>query len=119
MTKINDIHYKKLELQKYLESCQIFTHRKKLLFKIRTKMVNVNYNYGKKIKCPLCQTDEDTQVHLTKCSILKDSLPDIYTSDIDLKDAFDVDVEKADKLAKNVEKILQRRAELLDINDTN
>ena len=41
MTKINDIHYKKLELQKYLESAKIFTHRKKLLFKIRTKMIKV------------------------------------------------------------------------------
>ena len=101
-------------MQKYLESDQIFTHRKKLLVKIRTHMLNVNYNYGKQTKCPLCLTEEDTQSHLIECSIIKDHFPELNSNDVKIQDALDADLAKADKVSKTIEQIMQKRAELLE-----
>ena len=51
--------------------------KKKLLFQLRTRMINVkdNFKHGHvDLVCPLCMTYNDTQQHLLECqSILKDA----------------------------------------------
>ena len=77
-------------------------------------MLNVSHNYGKERKCPLCLTEDDTQSHLTECSIMKDSLPELISNQVNLQDAFSTDLIKADKITKLIEKIMQKRSELLE-----
>ena len=115
MTKIKNIPYKNLEMQKYLESENIAIHRKKIIFKTRTHMLNVNYNYGQKILCPLCQNEDDRQTHLTKCRTMIESIPTIQSNNVDFLDAYDEkDLDKANKLSIVIEKVLQRRSVILD-----
>ena len=52
--KIKNIQYSTLELQQYLKTDKIGLRRKKLLFKTRTRMLQVGHNYGKKQSCPVC-----------------------------------------------------------------
>ena len=37
------------------------------IMKVRTNMVTVSENYGKKEKCPLCEQENDTTEHLLEC----------------------------------------------------
>ena len=51
-SKLENCNYSDLKMQKYF-LIQGFHHRKqRLLFKLRTRMVNVGANYGKSAKCP-------------------------------------------------------------------
>ena len=119
LKKIKNIPYKQLTVQDYLESEKIFTHRKKILFKVRTNMINVNYNYGKKVACPICLVEEDTQNHLIECNEIINSDPPIKTSHIKLEDAFGKDIAKANELSIVIEKVLQRRETILDSRTKN
>ena len=47
MTKLKNIKYKKLEMQGYLKSQKIKLKMKKILFKARTRMLNVKDNFWK------------------------------------------------------------------------
>ena len=113
MKKIKNIPYKNLEMQNYLKTDKIFTHRKKLLFKIRTRMLNVGHNYGKMITCPLCLNEDDNQSHLIKCTAIQNSLT-VQTSHIHLEDAMRENMDKANELSIVMEKILQKREILID-----
>ena len=113
MKKIKNIKYKNLEMQKYLKTGKIFTNRKKLLFKIRTKMLNVGKNYGRNVMCPICLRKDDDQIHLTKCTIILNALT-IQGSNINLEDAFETNMDKANEISIVIEKILQKRELILD-----
>ena len=113
MKKIKNIKYKNLEMQKYLKTGKIYTNRKKLLFKIRTKMLNVGKNYGRNVLCPICLKEEDNQIHLTKCIIILNSLT-IQDSNINIDDAFETNMDKANAISIVIEKILQKREVILD-----
>ena len=64
------LFYNELKLQPYLTQQGISTKDKQMLYKFRTKMIKVNYNYGLKILCPLCHTNDDKQEHLFECEKL-------------------------------------------------
>ena len=64
MTKLKNLKYKKLEMQGYHKSQQISLKKKKILFKARTRMLNVKNNFGDKSPCPLCNMKEDNQSQL-------------------------------------------------------
>ena len=55
MTKLKKLKYEKLEMQSYLKSQKISLKKKKILFKARTRMLNVKSNFGDKSSCPLCK----------------------------------------------------------------
>ena len=114
MKKIIDIKYKKLKMQKYLQDEVLLISRKKLIFKFRTRMINVKSNYGKNDLCPLCGVTLDNQLHLLQCNVIKNSMPTIYTEEIDIKDAFSNNIEKLNSFAAILEKIIQRRDEILE-----
>ena len=85
-----------------------------------TKMLKVNYNYGHKIPCPLCKIKEDTQQHLLICSKLKESLPTLKSNHADFEDAYNGDdLDRVNELSIIIERLIQRRAILLEsIKDT-
>ena len=63
-SKMQNLNYNEIKLQNYFSTSQITTKRKIILFKARTRMLKVWYNFGQKIKCPLCKIQEDKQEHL-------------------------------------------------------
>ena len=72
-SKLNNLKYKKLQMQPYFKSKRLNTNQVKQLFKFRTRMSNVKGNFKSKYTkigyiCPLkCGQYEDDQ-HLLKCS---------------------------------------------------
>ena len=49
-SKLKDLNYEKLQIQKYLTTDKITTNRKIILFKARTRMLNVLNNFGQHTK---------------------------------------------------------------------
>jgi len=97
--KGNKLKYNKLKIQNYLTSDKFTTQEAKLLFKIRTNMldfkVNFKNKYGKTmvndeedILCPLCGNHVDNEENMFLCSelgnILNCEFNDIFSSDINL-----------------------------------
>ena len=67
MTKIINNKYSELKIQDYLNSSEVSRNVKKFIFKLRSKMIDVSANFGKKEVCPICKTDENNQLHLLDC----------------------------------------------------
>ena len=63
LSKLENNSYCKLEMQNYLKDKIITIRQKKLLFRLRTRMVKVGYNFGRKILCPLCGIHSDDKKH--------------------------------------------------------
>ena len=86
LIKMSDLSYGNLEMQPYLYDDRLPTRLKQQLFRWRTKMVKVGWNYGKKEKCPICSSSDDTQSHLLDCDELNahspNSDPDNDTSNM-------------------------------------
>ena len=95
--KGSKIIYNILEMQTYLKTDKITTKEAKLLFKIRTDMIEVKKNYKNKyinknnepevneraLLCPLCQLHIDSAEKIFICSVLNDQ------TDNDKNDLFD------------------------------
>ena len=71
LSKLSSLHYDKLAIQQYLLDPDTTTRHKRLKFRWRTKMITVNWNYGQKTTCPLCEKHADTQDHLLQCPLLQ------------------------------------------------
>ena len=108
-SKMKNLRYYKLELQDYLKSDKISTKRKKILFKFRTRMVNVGHNFGNKNKCPLCKTEEDTQKHMLECFVMKLNCPEIYHSKQTYDDIFNLNEDILVNMAELCEKAIRTR----------
>ena len=57
-SKVKNIIYEKLQIQKYLLDVKFTTKEKQLLFKLRTRMTNVKLNFKSKhqnLTCNLCK----------------------------------------------------------------
>ena len=67
-------------------------------------MLNVWYNFGQKIKYPLCKIGEDNQEHLLECFIIKLTCPEILRN-IESK-VTDISRDNIDKLS-NVSKLFE------------
>ena len=72
-TKMDDLAYTELKMQKYLKSEEIPVKEAKNLFKFRTRSALFKANFGDRYEskgCPLCFVQVDTQVHSTQCQIV-------------------------------------------------
>ena len=116
-TKLNNISdiYK---LEPYLSSKNLSTEEKQTLFKFRTRMVDVKSNfkmkYGQNLTCFFC-LETDTQSHLLFCKPI--------TNGIDLQSTeyehIFQDMNKQEKIAKILNKILKQRNTLLKMSSMN
>ena len=90
-SKLKNLNYKELKIQKYLMSEEVKTSQKKTNFKFRTHMENFGENYrggnGPAI-CPLCKSHLDNQELSYHCEELKEkieikgTLKEIYQDNI-------------------------------------
>ena len=66
------------EPQEYLESEELTTAEKKLLFRLRSRMVDIKSNFKAKFKddllCTFCKKKEETQRHLMECETVQNEL---------------------------------------------
>ena len=103
-------------MQPYLKTNEINISKKKLLFKARTRMLNVNDNFGEKILCPLCEIDLDNQKHLISCIILKMENSEIFRNEDECKydDIFSSDTKKMKFIASLLENAMKTREKILN-----
>ena len=79
-SKMASLNYSDLKTQEYLVNKSFHCGDAKLLFSLRTRMVNVRNNYKNRqgdICCPLCDQDDDTQEHLLVCEKMHQSEPGV------------------------------------------
>ena len=105
LKKMAALKYEELELQPYFSDPNLTIKQKQLLFKWRTKMIKVGWNYGTKTQCPLCHLADDTQEHLLNCSYL---YPDSTTINSD------IDQNNLKLLLKNLEEAIRKRETALE-----
>ena len=114
LSKLENNSYDKLELQNYLKSKEITIRQKKLLFRLKTRMVKVGFNYGRKVLCPLCQLHNDDQQGLLKCVLIKLNCKELYIKkDEKYENIFSKNTEELKKIAILMQKIIEMREELL------
>ena len=98
-------------MQTYLKSQKISLIKKRVLFKARTRIINVPNNFGKKSQCPLCMTvsplNDNDQSHLIDCIIIKLACPEILEnkSNCSYEDIFSNDL-----VIRTREKVLKEGA---------
>ena len=67
-SKGSNLSYGELSMRNYLKSEYITGKQAKLIFKFRTRMVQVKQNYKQSninnVLCPCCHKEEDHQIHL-------------------------------------------------------
>ena len=113
-SKLKNFKYYQLTIQSYLTSNKISTRSKKYLFRFRTRITNVGFNFGNKVLCPLCKLENYEQKHLFKCIKIKINCELLYRSIKEkYEDIFDMNIKKLVKMASLCESVLKTREKLL------
>ena len=101
-------------LQKYLQTNELSTKQKKLLFSLRTRSIDVKTNYKNKYKfnmeCRMCSldTEEESEKHLMKCSeVLKKINNEFNLIDANYLDIFSEDLSNQINITRIFEKIIK------------
>jgi hypothetical protein len=115
-SKVNAIIYKKFEPQKYITSGTFNNDQIYLLFKLRTRMVDVKRNfknlYNNEMSCRLCDKEEETQMHLLKCEIIALNCPEVNEL-VKYQDLFSDNVIKQHKATKLFQTILDSWSKMI------
>ena len=98
-------------MQPYLLSTKISTRKKKYLFLFRTRMMNVGHNYGRKVPCPLCKSENGDMFN---CVIMKISCRELFmNNETKYEDIFSPHLQKLINVAKLCESLARKRREIL------
>ena len=92
-------------MQKYFLIQGFHRRKQRLLFKLRTRMVDVGANYGKSSNCPFGCNSLDNQPHLFQCEFLRENENEVYNYD----DIFSNDPKKFMKITDVALKIIRKR----------
>ena len=117
-SKVKDIKYNKLEIQQYMTDSRFTSNNIELLFKLRTRMVQVKANFKTGLDsliCDLCKVEEEeeNQSHLLNCEVLLNQCEALYNDEsVEYDDIF-ADKESQLKAVKLFEKVLEVRDNLL------
>ena len=107
-------------MQPYLKSNMINLRKKKILFKARTRMLNVKSNFGDKTLCPVCKIDGtiDDQEHLMVCVMIKLKCDKIFENrnNCTYSDIFSSDTEKQNNVAQLLLEAMRTREIVLNKN---
>ena len=109
-SKVQNIKYVNFNIKKYIISGLFNTKEICLLFKIRTRMLDVKINFRNFYadnKCRLCEIEEETQNHLLNCPELIKNCPELYNDMIvKYEDIFSDNVKKQHRVTKLYIKVL-------------
>ena len=89
------------------------TRKQKLLFKFRTRMINVGNNYGKINLCPLGCIALDTQEHIFECKELLDNK--VVSKSFKYNDIFSEEPTKFTYAVNLAEELLRKREKMLSL----
>lgn len=110
-SKMENLQYSKLKIQKYLKSENLKLNQILNLFKCRTRMAEFGENYRAGfdiVLCPLCLEDRDNLSHSFECSVIK--------QEIDIKGdptkIYDETIPK--EVAQTITKILKFRTKFIE-----
>ena len=114
-SKLKNLEYTKLEIQKYLTSDQISTRSKKLMFRARTRMLQVGDNFGNKDElCPLCFLEKNDQPHIIQCLVVQFKCPEVFDdTSSKYEDIFSNEPGKMYKIIKLIDVALRKREQIL------
>ena len=118
MSKIMDVNHTKFEFQSYLNPSVLDIHEAKLMFQLRSRMVDVKTNYSNRYDdtlCPVCKVENDTQEHVFKCTKLLQSKCILVASDILYTDIFISDVKKQIAALRMFSSLWTERKKILKI----
>ena len=119
-SKVKDLQYKKLEIQNYMKQRSFKTQEIHLLFKLRTRMLQVKNNFKNQhenIQCDLCNEAEETQEHLLDCQTIIDNCEELYNdSTVQYNDIFSQNPNKLLKVTKLFAEVTKVRNMLLNID---
>ena len=108
--------YERFKIQNYLESDKLNTSEKKMLFQLRTRMIDVKTNfknmYMDKV-CPVCEKSEDDQKHVLECQLLSSNISDIATEKVEYEDIFHCDISKQTNLVRIFQNLWKKRKQLM------
>ena len=109
-SKMSKLEYKELKMQDYLISNDISIKKQKLIFKWRTRMIQVGDNFGQIKACPVCKyfVTLDSQDHLFNCAKLND-LHDMEDLKINSDDLYSNDLKKVKSAVCKLEKLIRKR----------
>ena len=118
-SKGNKIKYKRFGLQTYLKSDKISATEAKLLFKIRTNMLDVKNNYRQKyskndkvsdeiLLCQLSENHVDSEENIFQCTVLEND------TDVKFENLFSENIDKVSKVLKQFKKLWRKRQDLLN-----
>ena len=116
-SKMSDIEYNKLEMQRYLKSDSgLSDAEKQFLVKFRLRMASLRKNFQNQYqdkKCQLCSTEDEDQIHLFRCTKLLESCVDLANNiEIEFEDIFG-SLSKQKKAVMLLMKIWDKREELI------
>ena len=123
-SKMKNVNYKNLSLQPYLSDSRFSLKQKQLLFKLRTRMLDIKGNfkvtYKNNIQCDLCNENIDqSQDHLVDYQKLIENYRELYNNvDIEHDDIFG-NADKQLSAVRLYQKILDVRAKIQDQIDHN
>ena len=110
-SKMDNLQYTKLKIQKYLKSEKLNLNEILNLFKCRTRMAEFGENYRAGfdiVLCPLCLEDRDNLSHSFKCSVINQEI-DVKG---DLTKIYDEIISK--ETAQTITKILDFRSKFIE-----
>ena len=117
-SKVQDILYNSLKVQTYISDFQ--TKDTQLLFKLRSRMINVranfkNYYRDSDISCNLClKGTEENQAHLLECETLIENCQQLHDDySVEYEDIFE-ETEKQLKATRLFQAVLETRERLLE-----
>ena len=102
-------------MQEYLTTDILNSQQKKLIYKIRTRMIETPDCYGRNEICRLCNLARDEMSHVIDCVVLKLACLLVYQSEnVRLEDAYEgTNMEKIKLLAVVYTKAWRMRQQLI------
>ena len=119
-SKTENLNYNNLEVQSYLKSdSNLNNDEKQLLFKFRTRMIDVKINYRNRYLDSTCQLgcdSEESQSHLFECEVLINKCEDLANNvKVEYEDIFGDRTSQIDAI-KLLTKMWNTREQILEIS---
>ena len=113
------VEHEKFQFQKYFQPSGSSIDEVKLLFQLRSRMVDVRINFKNKYDdtlCPLCKAADDSQEHVFSCTKLTTNKNILIDDDIEYSHIFHSDVKKQLSSVRMFKSLWIERKKLLKVD---
>ena len=116
-SKTQGVQHNTLQLQKYLLPNSLNNQQKKLLFLLRSKMVDVRDNFRERYKndkiCKICNTEVENQEHVLLCTEITQHANVLIDDQVEVSDIFADEVEKQSRITVLFETLWTLRSKII------